>query len=41
MDERDILFDKEKFKQQVKDNVRTLYRKKLSEATDQEVFQAV
>ncbi len=41
LNERDILFDKEKFKQQVKDNVRTLYRKKLSEATDQEVFQAV
>ncbi len=41
MDERDILFDKELFKRQVKDNVRTLYRKKLSEATDQEVFQAV
>ncbi|MCC8067528.1 MAG: glycogen/starch/alpha-glucan family phosphorylase, partial [Clostridiales bacterium] len=37
----EVLFDKEKFKQEVKDNVRGLYRKKLSEATDQEVFQAV
>ncbi len=36
-----VLFDKEQFKAAVKDNVRTLYRKKLSEATDQEVFQAV
>ncbi len=36
-----ILFDKEKFKDEVKDNVRMLFRKKLSEATDQEIFQAV
>ncbi|MCD8230339.1 MAG: glycogen/starch/alpha-glucan phosphorylase [Clostridiales bacterium] len=35
------LFDKEKFKEEVKDNVRMLFRKKLSEATDQEIFQAV
>ncbi len=37
----ELLFDKEKFKQEVKNNVKGLYRKKLSEATDQEVFQAV
>ncbi len=36
-----ILFDKEKFKAEVKDNVRMLYRKKLTEASEQEVFQAV
>ncbi len=36
-----ILFNKEKFKAEVKDNVRVLYRKKLEEATEQEVFQAV
>ncbi|MCC8017325.1 MAG: glycogen/starch/alpha-glucan phosphorylase [Lachnospiraceae bacterium] len=36
-----ILFDKEKFKDEVKDNVRMLFRKKLSEATDQEIFQGV
>ena len=36
-----ILFDKEAFKNSVRNNVRTLYRKKLSEATEQEVFQAV
>ncbi len=34
-------FDKEVFKEQVKDNVRTLYRKTLSEATQQQIFQAV
>ena len=34
-------FDKKTFKEQVKDNVRTLFRKKLSEASQQEVFQAV
>ncbi len=36
-----VLFDKEQFKAEVKEHVRALYRKKLSEATDQEVFQAV
>ena len=36
-----ILFDKEAFKSSVKNNVRTLYRKTLSEATEQEIFQAV
>ncbi|MCC8029286.1 MAG: glycogen/starch/alpha-glucan phosphorylase [Lachnospiraceae bacterium] len=36
-----ILFDKEQFKAEVKNNVRMLYRKKLSEATEQEIFQGV
>ena len=35
------VFDKELFKEQVKDNVRTLYRKTLKEADSQQVFQAV
>ncbi len=34
-------FEKEKFKQNVKDNVKTLYRKTIEEATKQQVFQAV
>ena len=34
-------FDKEKFKETVKDNVRTLFRKTLKEATKQQLFQAV
>ena len=34
-------FDKELFKEQVKDNVRTLFRKKLKEADSQQLFQAV
>ncbi len=34
-------FDKAKFKQQVEDNVRSLYRKNLNEADKQEIFQAV
>ena len=34
-------FDKEAFKKVVSDNVKTLYRKTLKEATDQQVFQAV
>lgn len=38
---QNILFDKEAFKNSVKNYVRTLYRKKLSEATEQEVYQAV
>ena len=33
--------DKEAFKQRVKDNVRTLYRKNLKEASQQQLFQAV
>ncbi|MDO4454581.1 MAG: glycogen/starch/alpha-glucan phosphorylase [Eubacteriales bacterium] len=35
------LFKKEAFKQSVKDNVRTLYRRTLEEATPQQIFQAV
>ena len=35
------IFDKEQFKKQVKDHVRTLYRKTLEEADSQEIFQAV
>ena len=34
-------FDKEVFKETVKDNVRRLYRKTINEATPQQVFQAV
>ena len=33
--------DKEAFKERVKDNVRTLYRKTLKEADKQQIFQAV
>ena len=36
-----IIFDKEQFKKEVKDNVRTLFRKTLEEADQQEIFQAV
>lgn len=35
------IFDKETFKKEVKDNVRSLYRKSLEEASKQELFQAV
>ena len=35
------LFKKEAFKQSVKDNIRTLYRRTLEEATSQQIFQAV
>ena len=35
------LLDKEVFKEAVKDNVRTLYRRKVKEATPQQLFQAV
>lgn len=35
------VFDKEHFKEEVKDHVRKLYRKTLDEASDQEIFQAV
>ena len=35
------LLDKEAFKEQVKENVKTLYRKTLKEATQQHIFQAV
>ncbi len=34
-------FDKEAFKKIVSDNVKTLYRKTLKEATEQQIFQAV
>ena len=34
-------FDKKKFIAEVKDNVKTLYRKNLEEATQQQIFQAV
>ena len=36
-----IIFDKEQFKKEVKDNVRTLFRKTLEETSQQEIFQAV
>ena len=35
------LFEKEHFKSEVRNNVKTLYRKTLEEATPQQVFQAV
>ena len=34
-------FDKEGFKKEVINNVKTLYRKTIDEATQQQVFQAV
>ena len=34
-------FDKEEFKKLVKENVKTLYRKKVEEASQQQIFQAV
>ena len=34
-------FEKEAFKETVKDNVRALYRKTIDEATPQQLFQAV
>ena len=34
-------FDKEEFKEHVKENVKTLYRKTIKEATQQQLFQAV
>lgn len=34
-------FNKEEFKEIVKDNVKTLYRKKIEEASPQQIFQAV
>ena len=34
-------FEKEVFKEIVRDNVKTLYRKKIDEATPQQIFQAV
>ena len=35
------LFEKEKFIQEIKNNVKNLYRKTLEEASQQEVYQAV
>ena len=37
----DKQFEKETFKQSVKDNVKFLYRKKLEDATQEQLFQAV
>ena len=34
-------FEKEAFKAAVKENVKTLYRKKIEEASKQQIFQAV
>jgi len=34
-------FDKEAFKKEVKNNVKTLFRKSVDEATQQQLFQAV
>ena len=34
-------FDKEAFKESVRENVKTLYRKTIDEATRQQLFQAV
>ena len=36
-----VEFSKEDFKKQVKDNVKSLYRKTIDEATKQQIFQAV
>ena len=36
-----LKFDKEEFKKSVEDNVKTLFRKKLKEADNQQIFQAV
>ena len=33
--------NKKEFKKRIKDNVRTLYRKNLEEASEQQIFQAV
>ena len=38
---KNILFDKKELVSTIKDNVKTLYRKTISEATEQEIFQAV
>ena len=34
-------FNKEAFKKAVKDNVKTLYRKTIEEASEQQIYQAV
>ena len=41
MSDRKLEFNKEEFKKEVVENVKTLYRKTIDEATTQEVFQAV
>ena len=41
VDAKALKFDKEAFKENVRDYVRTLFRKTLEEATPQQVFQAV
>ena len=33
-------FEKETFKKEIKDNIKTLYRKTIDEATPQQIFQA-
>ena len=38
---RKLDFDKEAFKKEVVNNVKTLYRRTIDEATQQQVFQAV
>ena len=35
------VFDKEEFKEMVRDNVKTLYRKTVEEASQQQIFQGV
>ena len=41
MSKRSTSFNKEAFKKSVKDNVKTLYRKTIEEATEQQIYQAV
>ena len=41
MSKRLTSFNKEAFKKSVKDNVKTLYRKTIEEATEQQIYQAV
>ena len=38
---KNIVFNKDAFKKSVSDNVKNLYRKTLTEASRQEIFQAV
>ena len=38
---KENVFNKEKFIEDVKENVKNLYRKTLEEASQQEIFQAV
>ena len=41
MPKKSTSFNKEAFKKSVKDNVKTLYRKTIEEATEQQIYQAV